>query len=323
VSALLPAVITFAVACLWVMLAWWLDRHGSEPLPRMGGMMVLGCGVGAAWVWVGSAVCLALWPPAGTGLDDPAALVRATLVLAAAGALVGVLLLVVGRGCPTDGPSSGAMAGLVSGAAVALGRAAGVPLLDLAGVTAPRPLVEALLLAYVGAWVGLGIGFARLSLRWPVRVARMAGALAISVAGGLAVNAVLGCDAVTEGKAWWAAAIAVGVGLLAVLAVPAGFALEGRIIARQLAEEVAYGVLTTDLATVAVSPLRRMRRGWWQRRDERRAVSRLLVDLAFWKQRLVGLDEVRTRVFGLEVGRLRQRLRRLLSADGVVPGGGA
>ena len=314
-SALLPSALAVAVTSLLAALVWWLDRHGSEPLPRLVAAAALACVAGGVWGWGQRQSWFATWPRAELTAGGAVALAGDAAVLCLAGIVIGALLLAVGRSCLTEGPSSGALAGAACGGALALGWSAAAPLIGVVLRPGELPVRVTLLLLQVGAWTGLGVGFARLTLRWPYRALRVAGGLMVAVAGCVAALAALSCDAAAAGRPWCAVAIMTALAVLAALAVPAGFRIEGRIVARQLAEEVSYGVVPPELAKVAVSPLRRASRRWWPRRDERRAVSRLLVDLAFWKQRLVGLDEDRSRLYGLEVGRLRQRVRRLLDPD--------
>ena len=66
---------------------------------------------------------------------------------------------------------------------------------------------------------------------------------------------------------------------------------------------------------------RRCRSGWWPRRDERREIAGLLVTLGLCKRQLLALPDDRAWLYGLEVGRLRQRARTLLAAAPAPPAG--
>jgi len=57
--------------------------------------------------------------------------------------------------------------------------------------------------------------------------------------------------------------------------------------------------------------------GWWPRRDERWAIVDLLTQLAYRKHQLRQLDGERASIYSLEVGRLRERARRVLNVPSV------
>jgi hypothetical protein len=172
-----------------------------------------------------------------------------------------------------------------------------------------------LLHAAVGAAFGAGIGLVRLAARPALR---LPGVLAAAVAA-LTVGALLTVGAVSSWTSWGEVNFACNLALTAVgtvvlLAVFAGsVSYEGRVLVGQLAEEVSLGVLPAWVAEIVPSYPRRIRSDWWHRRDERREILRLLVGLAFRKQRLRTLPEDRARLYGLEVGRLRHRARALLA----------
>ena len=103
----------------------------------------------------------------------------------------------------------------------------------------------------------------------------------------------------------------------------ASFSYERRVLAGQLVEEVELGVLPAWVAEIVPSYPRRIRSEWWPRRDERREILRLLVTMAFRKHRLRTLSADRLRLYGLEVGRLRNRARVILAdhAEAANPSG--
>jgi hypothetical protein len=86
-----------------------------------------------------------------------------------------------------------------------------------------------------------------------------------------------------------------------------------RIISAELEQEAALGVLPAAMVQGAASLRRRTCSGWWPDRDERRAINRLLTALAFRRVAMRELPEDRARIYGLEVGRLRDRVRQLLN----------
>ena len=90
-------------------------------------------------------------------------------------------------------------------------------------------------------------------------------------------------------------------------------AYERRVLSEQLRTRSALGVLPAWVVEVLPSYRRRIRSDWWPRRDERQEILDLLVSLAFRKQQLRTLPDDRARLYGLEVGRLRQRARAVLA----------
>ncbi|MFZ5786307.1 MAG: hypothetical protein ACOY3Y_07675, partial [Acidobacteriota bacterium] len=108
-------------------------------------------------------------------------------------------------------------------------------------------------------------------------------------------------------------------GLLLASAMVGAWWLESRILEAELAEEAAHGVLPARLAAGASALRTRIRSDWWARRDERRAVNLLLATLAFRKHALRGVGPERARIYSLEVGRLRERVRRVLGGAEPAP----
>jgi len=292
---------------------WWLDRYRLFPLARYGAAFALASAVGALLVgyWPESAAL------AGRSAGRLAALpswlaTRTSIEVADAGRLViaalAVLLVVLARGrieAPLDG--------VVFGAAVGVGLALPIGWL----VTESEPVMRAS--ALLASWVaplaaaviaGLSLACARLTPRWPGRLASLLGGCAAAVA--LMVGARLATAA--TGRQWVEIAA-----LIAAMALAAALALlvEIRVAGRELAEEARLGVVPAWVVEVLPRYWRRIRGSWWPRRDERRALSRLLLQLAFRKHRLSGLAGGRAMLCSLEVGRLRERARRLLDPSRV------
>ena len=110
----------------------------------------------------------------------------------------------------------------------------------------------------------------------------------------------------------WAAA---SVGVLAAAAlVAAVWRWQGRRVTAELAAEVALGVLPPWLGVAAPGIHRRAFVTQWPDRRERVVVVRLLNRLAFQRVRLQPLLRGERSLQGLELGRLRSRLREVLTA---------
>jgi hypothetical protein len=88
---------------------------------------------------------------------------------------------------------------------------------------------------------------------------------------------------------------------------------EQRILKRQLAEEVALQLAPPWVVDVIPYYRRRVRGDWWPNRAERTVIARLLTRVAFRKQALRHLPRNEAAIASLEVVRLRQRLRAILS----------
>ena len=177
------------------------------------------------------------------------------------------------------------------------------------------PILLTLVRAGATALVGAGIGFAKLALRASMRVpCALATVLVAGLAQWLLLRAAIwGWSVWGQHNTPFNLALVTAAALLLVGVFWAALLLERRVLTRQLADEVAFGVLPSWVVDVLPSFRRRIRSAWWRRRDERREIVRLLISLAFRKQRLRGLSEERARLYGLEVGRLRQRARTLLA----------
>jgi hypothetical protein len=311
---ILPMLLVLVLAgTLWgaTFLLLWLDRYRTEPVLRL---VLLTC-----WGLLCALAFHVAGPVTGfvVGLDSK--LGTLTTFPIAAG-IVEELVLALGLAAVAmshylDGPLDGAVFGTVTGlgfgalqtvAALHAGWAPASPLL---------PLFLTLMRAAATAAVGSSIGFAKLALR---TLPRVACALAAVLAAGLAqwalvaaANGVLN----TWGARDTAANVVLVLGVFLLLAgvFQAALVLERGVVAHQLADEVALGVLPPWVVNVLPSYWRRIRSDWWRRRDERREIARLLTSLAFRKHQLRGLSEERARLYGLEVGRLRQRSRTLLA----------
>lgn len=308
------ALLVLGVAAAYAV--WWLDRFEWEPLPRYLFTILLAATAGLALVAVPAPSWVrALQVGTATPLPPgawPGLLRRAALAVLA---LLGVLGL-WSRRSHLESPLDGLVSGLAAGCGMALGA------LFVPAAWSQDGLLEAWLgvvtLLAAGAAVGLGVGWARL------RVGVMRQLLAVLAGAAVALTALVlpaaGAAAVAALRwrptGWgWAGIVALIVSLPVLVAGAAGWLLlrfEQRLVRRRLEEEAAFGVLPAWLPPLAASPVRRSNPTWWPRRDERQALNRMLCELAIKKERVTALDADAARVYGLEVGRLRQRLRTLL-----------
>ena len=222
----------------------------------------------------------------------------------------------VSRRSHLESPLDGLVSGLAAGCGMALGG------LVVPAAWAQDGLLEAWLgvvtLLSAGVAVGLGVGWARL------RVGMVRQLLAVLVGATVALAALVlpaASAAAVAALRWhpagwgWAGIVALIVSLPLLVAGAFGWLLlrfEQRLVRRRLEEEAAFGVLPAWLPSLAASPVRRSNPTWWPRRDERQTLNRMLCELAIKKERVTALDADAARVYGLEVGRLRQRLRTLL-----------
>lgn len=180
----------------------------------------------------------------------------------------------------------------------------------------------------VGVVAGLG-GFLGLSERWLPVAGLTAGAVfgsllamawlwpwwwgklaVVSLSLGLAVPWAWGWTAfakVEEPWVCWLLATSV-----VLLALAWGLWVEVRVLAPQLLEEVGFGLMPAWAAESGARFWRRFSRRWAARRDERKAMVRLVVRLAACKAYLQGKGKHRSTA-AVELGRLRERARRLFT----------
>lgn len=314
-----PALLApIAAAAAMLAGAWgalWLDRHRWDALAWLGATAVWSFAAPALPALAGAPVTRLLQDPERAAAFPEAWLGAPWLILALV--LVAAVLPTVAaaRSRVVEGPADGAVFGCVAG----VGLAAGATCLVLA--RAPwRPDGAALVFvtmlhAAAGTALGAGVGLAKLASR---RALRLPVALGAAAAAG-ALVAALALAALSCWRAWGQTNVACNLGLAATAAaalasvVAAGLAYERRVLSDQLRDEVELGVLPAWVVDVLPSYRRRIRSDWWPRRDERREILDLLVTLAFRKHQLSTLPDDRLRLYGLEVGRLRQRARALLA----------
>ncbi len=311
---ILPPLVGLVVALVLAVgafLVLWLDRFKGEPAMRL----VLMAAWGAACALALRYASPTLQSLAASGAGEGGQPALAGGVAALEELLLAAGLAVLATSHYLDGPLDGAAYGTVTGlGCAAVGLAA-----SFVGSPSPAdpaaPTVAAIAQAGATAVVGGAFGFAKLALRAALRGPVV---LAAALVGGLYLWGIAAASA--WGRQRWGGqatlfevALGVAAALMLVGVFLAGIAYERGVLAHQLTEEVALGVLPEWVGSLIPAYAKRVRSDWWPRRDERRAVVRLLTSLAYRKQQLRVLSELRANLYGLEVGRLRQRARALLA----------
>lgn len=321
---LFSLVVSSVFLLLVVLMIWFTDRYDREPLHMVAAVFLWGAAVaptaailflrGVGWAW--RAVGANSLPLDSVSFSGP--LVEE---FAKAAGVVLVVLLTRNFDNPTDGIVYGTAVGL--GFAVTenwlygLGRH-GTPPFDIHGLvvlSVGRTLFSAGVHAVSSAIFGASLGLALFSRRWILR-------LTWTMAGLIAATAMHG--------AWNATLVLVGPfkaggGLRSwLLVVPAVYAVyllvlmaflrsEQTILKRQLAEEVSLKLAPHWVLDVIPYYRRRVRGDWWPNRAERTVIARLLTRVAYRKHALQHLPTSEAAIASLEVVRLRQRLRSILT----------
>ena len=320
VVAVLSAV-TLSTGLLVAVVAavWWFDRYDREPLHLVAGVFLWGALIAPVLsVVVGSflAAVLHLAPAVALGVLGPVV----EEVMKAAG-LALVVLLSREFDNPTDGLVYGTAVGLGFGAtenmiyaAAGLGVVGGA---ETASLVLARTAMCAGIHALSSAALGGCLGFATLAGDRRRRVAWAAAGLAAAVALHATWNlTVVGAAAAAEARVpeLWIAALpllyALYLGILALF-----LRSEQRILRELLSEEVALETVPAWVSEVIPSYRRRIRSDWWPSRRERTVLVRLLTRLAFRKYAVRRLPRPQADLAGLEVVRLRQRIRAMLATS--------
>ncbi len=311
----MTAVLVVAVAVLPLLVAVTLlelDRYRFEPVPGLAMCLVWGAITAGLWMFLVRPLFLEKAARLPSGSWPPLAAMLAVAVLLAA--VQAVPLVLLGLTSRLLGPVEWLTHALAIGTGLSLG-------VSLPAAVGPAPGSVPALLALAAtpvlgsALVGLGLGLLAAARGWLLR-AYGAVVLAATPATQLTVFRA-GLDGVRSGlgaREWLLVASSL---LLLASAMVGAWWLESRILEAELAEEAEHGVLPPRLAVGAAALRTRIRSDWWARRDERRALNLLLATLAFRKHALRGLGPERARLYSLEVGRLRERARKVLG--GVQP----
>lgn len=198
---------------------------------------------------------------------------------------------------PLDATWMGLAVGSGAGVVVGLGGFSGLaePWLPVAVLTA-------------GVVLGSLSGIAWLWPRWWGKLALGVLSLSLAVVWAWGWMAVFG----QVGELWvlWFLA-----GNVVLLAVVWGLWVEERVLAPQLLEEVGFGLIPPWVAERGARFWRRFSGSWAARRDERKAMVRLVVRLAACKAYLARKGKHQSTA-AVELGRLRERVRRFFAETG-------
>ncbi len=311
----LALTLSASLLALVVTTMWLVDRYDREPLHVVAGVFIWGAvastllGTDAAAALIGAtrehASCLAL-------------LVRPTIAEAVKAAAVMIVAIVSTK---FDSPADGIVYGTSTGLGFALADNVALGSAGVGGgvAGAPMAVVVATLLgitgmhAAAGALVGGCVGVARLA--YPARVRLLwfgigLGSAVVLHAGYVQTVLVRGGS---HSLQTWLPVAALAPYFLYVGAVALFYRWEHQILGRRLAEETKLATVPPWVVDVIPFYRRRIRADWWQLRRERTVLSRLLTRLAFRRHAIARLPESQARLSGLEVVKLRTRIRAILS----------
>jgi RsiW-degrading membrane proteinase PrsW (M82 family) len=313
-------VVSSTLLVLIVAAVWWFDRYDREPLHLVGGVFLWGALVAPVLSVAGSSLI-------GVALDSPAVLMVGGLVplIEEFTKAFGIVLVVV-LSKEFDNPTDGVVYGTASGLGFAVTEnvlyatvgsgilPADATLALIIGRTAMSAGIHALASAIFGGC----LGYAYLSRSRVERgswvLGGMVGAVALHAGWNLLVLRLHSNGASVQVAAPWLAALTILYGLY-LLTLFAFLRSEQRIIQRQLTEEVDLQVVPPWVCEVIPFYRRRIRSEWWPTRRERTVLARLMTRLAFRKHAVERLPQDEADLAGLEVVRLRQRIRAMLGVS--------
>jgi hypothetical protein len=291
----------------------WADRFRFEAVPGFALCAAVGAGTGLVWLhWLDPGVVHAL---AGASSSSPVALAVGWFAVAFLLAVQLGALVLVARGGRFGALIDGALHGFAGGVGMAATIGAYLAWhrsLGVGAVAAIQPLGVA---TFCGTLLGLGAGATRVMGRLGARLGALVVPLFAAAGAAMALPALYPYDVLAHARSvallgWYEpAAWAAGVAALAWVA----WVEERRLVAGALAREAQLGVLPAGVVEVAANPARRMRAAWWPDPDERRVLNRLLTTLALRGVWVSQLPADRVAIYGLELGRLRERARTLLN----------
>jgi RsiW-degrading membrane proteinase PrsW (M82 family) len=319
VTLLSALVLSTGLLVAVVAAVWWFDRYDREPLHLVVGVFLWGA-LAAPVLSAGSCSVLGIvvnaTPTALAGWIGP----TVEELMKAVGLLL-VILLSREFDNPTDGVVYGTAVGLGFGATENLVYAAvgayHAPVGETIALVSIRTAMCAGIHALSSAALGGCLGFATLSRDRKRRVSWAVGGFAIAVGLHAAWNVMLlrvGPSTAPWVHEMWFVTLPV---LYALYATTLALFLrsEQRILRELLREEVELEVLPPWVADVIPYYRRRIRSDWWPSRQERTVLARLITRLAFRKYAVRRLPRPEADLAGLEVIRLRQRIRGMLAAS--------
>lgn len=317
VSLLVSFTLSIALLVVIVGALWWLDRYDREPVSMV--VVAYLCGAVLAPLMVAGVESVLDSCFESSSLDWRwlvFGIAPIAIEIPKAIGLFLVLILTRTFDSPTDGFVYGAAVGsgfavtgpLVMGIGAGLGPGATPPEAGVVGLALWMIGFQVLTSSVLGACLGVG----RLSRSWNRRCAwgliGLAGA--VLVHGALSWVGMYFASGPVTGQQW-ALILLMYLAIVAVVGII--LLAEGRVLKRQLSEEIGLGVLPPWTAQVIPSYWRRVRSDWWASRRERTVISRLLTRLAFRKEALISPRASGTDLEGLEIVRLRERIQKIVS----------
>jgi len=315
------AALTLSTGLLVAVVAavWWIDRYDREPIHLVVGVFLWGALAAPVFAVAG---CSALGAGLGIGSTSMACWVGPLFEeLAKAAGVVLVVFLSKEFDNPTDGLVYGTASGLGFAATenlmYSVAGAGGSAIEGTVMMVLVRTALAAGIHAVASATFGGFLGIAYLSRKRIERLIWSGFGLTLAVAIHAGWNfMLLRMDAAAEPvplARWF-----IFVGLLYGFYLGALFAFlrsEKRILSIELAEEVELDVFPKWVLEVIPSYRRRIRSEWWPSRRERTVLARLLTRLAFRKHAVKRLPAGESRLAGLEVVQLRQRIRAMFGGE--------
>lgn len=321
-------VVSSAVLLVVVALVWYLDRYDREPLHMVVGVFLWGAAAAPVLVMFTFRGLEVLWPATWSDASTLALSSIATPVVEEISKAIGVILVVALTrhfDNPTDGFVYGTAVGLGFAVTenylyfVAAGTQAAANPADLVLLAAVRTGLSAGTHALASAAFGGFLGHAVLSRRPQGRLLwLLVGLAAATLIHGLWNASLMLLGAMSPDGRMRPWLIAMPVLYLFYVTIFAAFLRsEHRILKLQLAEEVELSLVPPWVAEVIPYYRRRVRGDWWPERSERTVISRLLTRMAFRKHALRNLPPDQAAIASLEVVRIRQRIRRILTPEDV------
>jgi RsiW-degrading membrane proteinase PrsW (M82 family) len=302
-----------------VAVVWWFDRYDREPLHLIIGIFLWGAMAAPVLSVAACSTAGAVFSP-----DSLILVVGLGPLLEEVMKAAGIVLVVV-LSREFDNPTDGLVYGTASGLGFAatenlvysvVGTGEAVvhgTLLMVVIRTASTAGIHALSSAFFGGCLGFGhLSRGRVErLSWAL--GGLTGAVALHSGWNLLLLRLEVIGEVPQLTPWFVALPALYVLYIATLSL--FLRSEQRILSQELAEEVALGVVPPWVCHVIPFYRRRIRSGWCQSRRERTVLARLLTRLAFRKHAVGRLPKDEADLAGLEIVRLRQRIRDMIGAE--------
>jgi RsiW-degrading membrane proteinase PrsW (M82 family) len=317
-------VVSTTLLLIVVAFVWYLDRYDREPLHMVAAVFLWGASAAPA-ISAFTLLAVQRWSAASAGGVSQFALsgIAAPVVEETAKAIGVMLVVLLTRNFdnPTDGFVYGTAVGL--GFAVTenyiycTGIGSGMVVHDFLKLAVGRTFLAAGVHALASATFGGFIGHAVLtSKRWLRASWVVIGWLAaVGLHAAWNITLIL-VGPLSDGGRLRSWLVVLPILYTVYIVILAGFLhSEHLILKRQLGEEVRLATAPAWVVDVIPFYRRRLRSDWWPSRNERTVIARLLTRIAFRKHALRHTPQHEVAIASLEVVRLRQRIREILSPE--------